>query len=128
MQERLNVGYSQQYDDRGHPCNPFAQYWASEMRQAQNDVLAAVGVVKRNDDQEQEHRQLDVQEVAKRLDFEKSVGATLETSFVALLICTKWCFDSFRLRLMVRNTMQFYLASKTKLVQGLSLPAQSVNL
>src|SRR4051812_2885260 len=38
----------QQYDEHGHPINPASRAYGRAMRAAQNDILAAVGVVVRN--------------------------------------------------------------------------------
>ncbi|KAL9095618.1 MAG: hypothetical protein Q9165_002050 [Trypethelium subeluteriae] len=73
------IDYIQQYDDRGYPYDPEAQARASQMRQAQNDVLAAVGVVKRRDDREKEARSIADRLAAARLKLEDIVGTTLDT-------------------------------------------------
>ncbi|KAF2090630.1 hypothetical protein K490DRAFT_61955 [Saccharata proteae CBS 121410] len=42
------AGHQRRYDDRGRPVNPESRALDRELRAAQNDVLAAVGVVERN--------------------------------------------------------------------------------
>ena len=91
----------QQYDGRGYPCNPVAQTRASQLRRAQNDVLAAVGVVKRKDDKEREERSSAAKAKSDRLNLEDTVGASIDVSVLGLLICSTWWLESFRLRFMV---------------------------
>lgn len=91
----------QQYDERGHPCNPEAQTRASQSRQAQNDVLAAVGVVKRRDDQARKDRSFATRIAADRLKLEDTIGASIEVAALGLLICCTWWLESIRLRFLV---------------------------
>lgn len=44
-----SAAYVQQYDSRGRPTNPTTDNLNAELRKAQNDVLAVVGVVERKD-------------------------------------------------------------------------------
>lgn len=44
-----NVEYIQLYDQRGHPQNPRSRALAKALRNAQNDVLSAIGVVERKE-------------------------------------------------------------------------------
>ncbi|KAL9066223.1 MAG: hypothetical protein Q9157_007219, partial [Trypethelium eluteriae] len=92
--------HTQQYDDRGYPCDPGAQARASQMRQAQNDVLAAVGVVKRRDDRAKEARSVVDKIAAERMKLEDIVGTTLDVNFLALFFCATWWFENLRLRFM----------------------------
>lgn len=46
-EEATENNYIQLYDERGNPINPRSREYGKKLRNAQNDVLAAVGVVER---------------------------------------------------------------------------------
>ncbi|KAF1920081.1 hypothetical protein BDU57DRAFT_533896 [Ampelomyces quisqualis] len=82
--------YIQLFDERGNPMNPRSREYGKKLRNAQNDVLAAVGVVKRRRSPSAgllgsyEYR-LD------ELDAEDSVGGILSSTFTTYQnICTWW--------------------------------------
>ena len=95
--------YVQQYDERGYPCNPEARARASQLRQAQNDILAAVGVVRRRDDRAKEDRSLAAKIAEDRQKLEDIVGTYVDINALGLLICTTWWFESIRLRFLVSS-------------------------
>ncbi|KAF2842763.1 hypothetical protein M501DRAFT_1012160 [Patellaria atrata CBS 101060] len=95
-------GYVQLYDERGHPVNPRARAYARAMREAQNDVLAAVGVVVRNNQQNQERERIaenalpseeDRKTLVNALN-ENRAGVIITESFSLLrFLCTFWSFS-----------------------------------
>ncbi|KAL5121821.1 hypothetical protein ACEQ8H_000036 [Pleosporales sp. CAS-2024a] len=82
--------YTQLYDERGNPMNPRSREYGNKFRNAQNDVLAAVGVVERRPSPNQAipgsyEARLDA------LDVEDSIGLVLGATFtLSQHLCTWW--------------------------------------
>ncbi|OCL04982.1 hypothetical protein AOQ84DRAFT_356161 [Glonium stellatum] len=104
--EPISSSYEQVYDERGHPINPGSREHGRALREAQNDVLAAIGVVERrlstsSEDLPSRKRRI---EKLERLETEDSVGNTI--AFVSALsenICT-WWVGCLRDRILVLHT------------------------
>ncbi|KAH6612616.1 hypothetical protein C7974DRAFT_81450 [Boeremia exigua] len=82
--------YIQLYDERGNPINPRSHAYGKKLRDAQNDVLASVGVVERR----RSHPEAlpgAYEERLKELEVEDTVGNALAlTSTVVENLCTWW--------------------------------------
>jgi hypothetical protein len=93
--------YLQLYDERGNPINPRARDYGKKLRNAQNDVLAAVGVVERRHFPPggllgaHEQRQAAV-------DAEDTAGNALALTFTAVENVCTWWIGIIRDRLLVR--------------------------
>ncbi|ORY12148.1 hypothetical protein BCR34DRAFT_624494 [Clohesyomyces aquaticus] len=90
---------NQRYDERGHPVNPLAREHGRRFREAQNDVLAAIGVVERrrspSDDLPGAY-----EERLERLESEDSAGNMIAlASTLAENLCS-WWLGSLRDRIM----------------------------
>lgn len=82
--------YIQIYDERGTPVNPHAREHGRRFRQAQNDVLSAIGVVERRTSPS-ENLPGAYQERLEQLENEDSVGnAVALASTLAENVCTWW--------------------------------------
>lgn len=95
--------YVQLYDERGHPINPTSRALGRRIRQAQNDVLAAIGVVERTTLRlGDEHALSDDNAILENLQDEVLIGniCSFESSLTNWL-STLW-IDSIRKQLMVR--------------------------
>ncbi|KAF2810453.1 uncharacterized protein BDZ99DRAFT_520522 [Mytilinidion resinicola] len=86
--------YVQQYDERGHPVNPASREQGRILREAQNDVLAAIGVVERRTLPLSED---DIQLLCKKIDIldtmesENNAGDLVAAvSTLADVLCTWW--------------------------------------
>ncbi|KAF2832049.1 hypothetical protein CC86DRAFT_390236 [Ophiobolus disseminans] len=82
--------YIQLYDERGNPINPRSREYGKKLRNAQNDVLAAVGVVERR------RSPCDglpgsFEDQLDRLDVEDSIGDAIgATLTLTENVCTWW--------------------------------------
>ncbi|PVI02610.1 hypothetical protein DM02DRAFT_299121 [Periconia macrospinosa] len=91
--EATNVSsnqYIQVYDERGNPINPRAHEHGRRLREAQNDVLASIGVVERR---RSPSHDLPGSNAARlqQLDDEEMAGNVIAlTSTIAENICTWW--------------------------------------
>ncbi|KAH7077114.1 hypothetical protein FB567DRAFT_563238 [Paraphoma chrysanthemicola] len=89
-QEFNGNNYVQLYDERGNPINPRSREYGKKFRNAQNDVLAAVGVVERR----QSPSDALPGSYAERLDeleFEDTIGSVLGASLTLTEnLCTWW--------------------------------------
>jgi hypothetical protein len=91
--------YIQLYDERGNPINPRAHAYGKQLRDAQNDVLASVGVVQRRRSPA-EGLPGSYEERLDELESEETVGNALAlTSTVVENLCT-WWIGSIRDRLL----------------------------
>ena len=82
--------YIQLYDERGTPINPRAQAYSKRLRDAQNDVLASVGVLERRRSPA-EGLPGSYEERLDELESEETVGNVLAlTSTVVENLCTWW--------------------------------------
>ncbi|KAJ4380135.1 hypothetical protein N0V86_004444 [Didymella sp. IMI 355093] len=82
--------YIQLYDERGNPINPRAHAYSKQLRDAQNDVLASVGVVERRRSPA-ERLPGSYEERLDELESEETVGNALAlTSTVVENLCTWW--------------------------------------
>lgn len=82
--------YIQLYDERGNPINPRSHAYSKRLRDAQNDVLASVGVVERRTSPS-EVLPGSYEEHLEELKSEETVGNALAiTSTVAENLCTWW--------------------------------------
>jgi hypothetical protein len=96
--------YVQLYDERGNPINPRSREYGKKFRNAQNDVLAAVGVVERRPSPS-EGLPGSYEERLDELDVEDTIGLVLGTGFtVSQYLCT-WWVGTIRDRVMVRLTL-----------------------
>jgi hypothetical protein len=94
--------YVQLYDERGNPINPRSREYGKKFRNAQNDVLAAVGAVER--------RQSPLQplpgsyeERLEELDIEDTVGNAIGAAFTISENLYTWWIGSIRDRILVRD-------------------------
>lgn len=101
--------YIQLYDERGSPVNPRSHAYGKELRDAQNDVLASVGVVERR---RPAHQGLpgSYEDRLEELESEETIGNALAlTSTIAENLCT-WWIGSIRDRLLtfrIPNALPF---------------------
>jgi hypothetical protein len=95
--------YVQLYDERGNPINPRSHGYGKKLRDAQNDVLASVGVVERRASPSNRlpgsHG-----ERLELLEAEDTVGNVIAlTSTLTENLCT-WWIGSIRERILVYLT------------------------
>jgi hypothetical protein len=110
-QEFNGNNYVQLYDERGNPINPRSREYGKKFRNAQNDVLAAVGVVERRRSPS-EGLPGSYEERLDELDLEDTIGNVLGASFtLSQTVCT-WWIGTIRDRLLV-CVMGCYLQLKT---------------
>ncbi|KAH4272049.1 hypothetical protein HBI24_035540 [Parastagonospora nodorum] len=82
--------YLQLYDERGNPINPRSREYGKKFRNAQNDVLAAVGVVERRQSPD-DGLPGSYEERLDELDVEDTVGLVLGATFtLSQNLCTWW--------------------------------------
>ncbi|KAF2630762.1 hypothetical protein BU25DRAFT_455836 [Macroventuria anomochaeta] len=82
--------YIQLYDERGNPINPRSHAYGKRLRDAQNDVLASVGVVERRRSPS-EGLPGSYEERLEELESEETVGNALAlASTVVENLCTWW--------------------------------------
>lgn len=82
--------YIQLYDERGNPTNPRSHAYGKRLRDAQNDVLASVGVVERRRSPS-EGLPGSYEERLEELESEETAGNALAlTSTVLENLCTWW--------------------------------------
>lgn len=95
--------YIQLYDERGNPVNPRAHAYSKRLRDAQNDVLASVGVVERRRSPA-EGLPGSYEERLDEIESEETVGNVLAlTSTVVENLCT-WWIGTIRDRLLTFRT------------------------
>lgn len=101
--------YIQLYDERGAPINPKAHEHGRMFRQAQNDVLSAIGVVERHPSPSQ-HLPGAYRDRLEQLENEDSAGnAVALASTLAENLCT-WWIGSLRDRILtfrIRHDVTF---------------------
>lgn len=95
--------YIQLYDERGNPINPRSREYGKKSRNAQNDVLAAVGVVERRSSPA-EGLPGSYEERLDELDVEDTIGLVLGTNFTLSQILCTWWIGTIRDRILVRFT------------------------
>jgi len=88
----------QLYDERGNPINPRARDYGKKLRNAQNDVLAAVGVVERRR-RSSLLRALEPRQAA--VDAEDSAGNALGLTVTVVENASTWWIGVIRDRLLV---------------------------
>lgn len=102
--EATNVNsnnYVQVYDERGNPINPRAHEHGRRLREAQNDVLASIGVVERRRSPPHDLAGFNVAR-SQELDDEEMVGNVIAlAATVTENVCT-WWIGSLRDRILVR--------------------------
>jgi hypothetical protein len=92
--------YIQLYDERGNPINPRSREYGKKFRNAQNDVLAAVGVVERRRSPS-DALPGSYAERLDELDFEDTLGSVLgATVNLTENLCT-WWIGTIRDRILV---------------------------
>jgi hypothetical protein len=92
--------YLQLYDERGNPINPRSREYGKKFRNAQNDVLAAVGVVERRQSPD-DGLPGSYEERLDELDVEDTVGLVLGATFtLSQNLCT-WWIGTIRDRILV---------------------------
>ena len=111
-------GYAQEYDLGGHPINPASRDHGRRMRQAQNDVLAAVGVVERraadgehvpreaHDTAADDHQPLPDHRSRDTSWTERAVVSLFGTLDVMFLDLGTWWASCLRRRLEVRDGLR----------------------
>ena len=99
------ICYEQAYDERGHPINPRSREHGRALREAQNDVLAAIGVVERRlstssslEDLPSLKRRI---ERLERLETEDSVGNTIALVSALSENISTWWVGCLRDRILV---------------------------
>lgn len=93
--------YVQLYDERGNPINPRSREYGKISRNAQNDVLAAVGVVERRQSPD-DGLPGSYEERLDELDVEDTIGLVLGATFtLSQNLCT-WWIGTIRDRILVR--------------------------
>jgi hypothetical protein len=96
--------YIQQHDSRGHPINPASRDLGRALREAQNDVLAAIGVVERRASPLDEDeinalcRKIDILDTMEKENRAGDVAASL---FTLGEVCATWWVGSLRDRVLV---------------------------
>jgi hypothetical protein len=95
--------YVQLYDERGNPINPRSREYGKKLRNAQNDVLAAVGVVERRQSLSQP-RHGSHEGRLEELDLEDTVGNAIGAAFTITENLYTWWIGSIRDRVLVRKT------------------------
>jgi hypothetical protein len=101
--------YIQLYDERGNPINPRSREYGKKLRNAQNDVLAAVGVVERRQSPS-EGLPGSYQERLDRLDDEDLVGNAIEATLTLTESACTWTIGTIRNRVLV-STIRMYRGS-----------------
>ena len=92
--------YIQLYDERGNPINPRAREYGRRSREAQNDVLAAIGVVEKRPSPS-DNLPGTYEEQLEQLENEDSVGNAIALfSTLSGNLCT-WWVGSLRDRILV---------------------------
>ncbi|KAF2201857.1 hypothetical protein GQ43DRAFT_414941 [Delitschia confertaspora ATCC 74209] len=110
--EASQDGYVQLYNERGYPINPRARQHGRRLREAQNDVLAAIGVVIPYEDPSEEPAETieERRQRVEKLEEEDRVGGTVALSTTLVEnICT-WWIGSLRDRVLtfpIPSRMQF---------------------
>ena len=89
------------YDSRGHPVNPWARSQERILRNAQNDVLAAVGVVERKIPELVFGGDLDAHGNGADAE-ENTVGDMIGNAADFDYQCLSWWIHAFTNRLLVR--------------------------
>lgn len=103
------ICYEQAYDERGHPINPRSREHGRALREAQNDVLAAIGVVERRlstssslEDLPSLKRRI---ERLEKLETEDSVGNTIALVSALSENISTWWVGCLRDRILVLHTL-----------------------
>ena len=99
--DNLAGGYRQEFDDRGRPVNPAAAAAALALRNAQNDVLYTVGVVKKKHKQKSERKRIANRETVAMMVKENSYGDWLGILDNAFVSASTWWIVSLRRRIQV---------------------------
>ncbi len=93
-------GYTQQYNERGHPEFRASRAAARELRRAKNDVLSTVGVVYRK--AKPTHSTKNDGDLVKIVHSENEAGFILSSMDNLLMFCSLWWLFSLRMRVQVR--------------------------
>lgn len=97
----------QRYDERGHPINLSSRAYGRALRQAQNDVLAAIGVLererKRSESSTAEPNPLNEEQLIQRLKDEDTYGDQSDIVILLLKDVGTWSLGSFTDRLLVSS-------------------------
>lgn len=106
--------YIQQYNEKGWPSNPKIDSFNAEMRKAQNDVLALIGVVERRDKshrlEQQENRWIRERR-SRLLQFEHERGEIFDYIFYPVGFLSHLWTDAFIQRIQIG----FYSADRSML-------------
>jgi hypothetical protein len=94
-------GYVQQFDKKGQPKNPAAKAAAKDFRHAKNEVMEAMGVVKRKGNQESKLRKSTEKEKLAALLRENSYGPWLKAMDSGVTLLSLWWLMSLRSRFQV---------------------------
>lgn len=92
--------YVQLYDERGNPINPRSREYGKKLRNAQNDVLAAVGVVERRA-HPAERLPGSYEDRLDKLELEDTVGDAVEATFTITEYACTWWIGTIRNRVLV---------------------------
>lgn len=92
--------YMQLYDERGNPTNPRAHEHGRQMREAQNDVLASIGVVERRRSPSQDLPG-SFDDRLQSLENEDMAGSAIGIAFILTQNLCTWWIESLRYRISV---------------------------
>jgi hypothetical protein len=93
-------GYTQLYNERGHPEFRASRAAARDLRRAKNDVLSTVGVVYKTAKPTRSRK--NDGRLIKMVHSENEVGFILSGLDNLLMFCTLWWLFSLRMRVQVR--------------------------
>jgi hypothetical protein len=99
-------GYVQQFDKRGQPKHPTAKAAAKEFRHAENEVMDAMGVVRRKGKQEIKRRKSTEKEKLAALLRENSYGPWFKALDSGITLLSLWWLMSLRSRIQVWRKSQ----------------------
>lgn len=99
-QEFNGNNYIQLYDERGNPINPRSREYGKKLRNAQNDVLAAVGVVERRRSPSEGLPGANKQQLDRPDDEDAAGDAIGATLTLTENVCT-WWIGTIRNRVLV---------------------------
>jgi hypothetical protein len=99
-------GYTQEYDERGHPVNPSAKALARQLRKAKNDILSTMGIVVSGEDAAGSRRE---QQKSKLIAEENDYGLAMATIDQVVMFVCPWWITSFASRIQVGELRILYI-------------------
>ena len=97
--DNTDIGYIQQFNERGHPEFLASRAAARELRRAKNDVLSTVGVVYKKTKPTRSKK--NEGEMIKLATAENETGFFLSGMDNVLMLCSLWWLCSLRMRVQV---------------------------